>query len=83
MGWKEILKHEGLVVTDKKTNSNCYPQNTYNPQNREKAAMENKPGYFIICPYKGQPREIYPAVCEWHLEENDPACWDCKNRILH
>ena len=28
----------------------------------------------IVCPYNGAPREIYPEVCEWHRDMNDPEC---------
>ena len=32
-----------------------------------------------MCPYKGYPRRIHPWVCEWHREEKDPECLECKN----
>ena len=32
----------------------------------------------ILCNYKGEPREIHPAVCEWHREENNPECTGCE-----
>ena len=35
------------------------------------------PGFAILCPYKGEPRWIHPAVCQWHREENDPKCSGC------
>jgi len=27
-----------------------------------------------MCPYKGKPRPVHPAVCEWHIRERDPEC---------
>jgi len=32
----------------------------------------------IMCPYRGVPREIDPAVCEYHNELEDPECFSCK-----
>lgn len=29
----------------------------------------------IMCPYKGNPREIFTAVCIWHRREKDPECF--------
>jgi len=42
---------------------------------------EFNPGYAILCPYKGEPRWIHPAVCEWHREENDPECAKCDPKL--
>jgi len=46
MGWKEILKNEEPMVTDEKVNSNCHSQNTYNPQNANKAGRKKEYDYF-------------------------------------
>jgi hypothetical protein len=32
----------------------------------------------ILCPYKGVPREVHPAACQWHQDERDPECKNCK-----
>ena len=39
---------------------------------------EEEPYTPIICPYRGVPREIHPAVCEYHNEMEDPECFSCK-----
>lgn len=31
----------------------------------------------ITCPYNGEPRQVHPDVCTWHLEEKDPHCAGC------
>lgn len=28
----------------------------------------------IRCPYRGKPRPVHPAVCEYHREMKDPEC---------
>ncbi len=37
----------------------------------------------ILCPYKGEVREIHPAVCGWHRQAKDPECEGCDIRVLH
>lgn len=37
----------------------------------------------IMCPYQGNPRPVYPEVCEWHCDERDQECDQCKNRVVH
>ncbi len=32
----------------------------------------------VWCPYKGQPRRVSWAACEWHRKENDPECQGCR-----
>ena len=33
----------------------------------------------VHMPLPGVPREIHPAVCEYHNEMEDPECFSCKN----
>jgi hypothetical protein len=44
---------------------------------KAKFDLEANPGFAILCPYKGQPRWIHPAACQWHREESDPECSGC------
>lgn len=31
----------------------------------------------VWCNYKGAGRWVHPAVCEWHIREQDPQCREC------
>ena len=37
----------------------------------------------VLCPYKVFPRRIHPAVCQWHRDQKDPECLNCKNNRSH
>jgi hypothetical protein len=44
---------------------------------KAKFDLGRNPGFAILCPYKGEPRWIHPAVCQWHREESDAECSGC------
>lgn len=39
--------------------------------------LQDQEDTYLWCNYKNIPRQVHPAVCEWHREENDPECAGC------
>ena len=35
----------------------------------------------VWCPYKGQPRWVSLAACEWHRHRQDPECRGCVPKV--
>lgn len=35
-----------------------------------------------VCCYRGTWRPVHPAVCDWHVRENDPECRRLKCKVF-
>ena len=44
------------------------------PDTRSADRAKSDPYTLVLCPYKGENRNVHPEVCKWHREEQDSEC---------